>query len=787
MKFSENWLRTFVNPACDSAALAHVLTMAGLEVEALETAAPPFDRVVVGLVLDVQKHPQADRLNVCRVDVGEGEPLQIVCGASNVAVGLKVPCARVGARLPGGLEIKEAKLRGVESFGMLCSAKELGLAEESAGLMPLPAEAAPGADVRGLLDLDDTLFTLKLTPNRSDCLSLFGVAREVAALTGTPLTPLPTVEVSVRHETRQSVRVEATEACPRYAGRVIRGVDPRAATPDWMVRRLARSGLRAISPVVDVTNYVLLEMGQPLHAFDLAKLSGDIVVRYARAGERITLLNDHTVELTPAMLVIADGNGPQALAGIMGGAASAVSDETRDIFLESAFFAPEVIIGKSRDLGFGSDSSYRFERGVDFGATVEALERATALIIEICGGEAGPVGDVRGTLPTREPVRVRTARVNRLLGVALDAATIADALSRLGFTFRQDGEDFLVTPPTHRFDLSLEADFVEEVARVHGYDNVPAPRPQAGLAMLPAAETRRPAGSLRQLLVDRDYQEIVSFAFVSAEWERDLAANTAPVRLMNPIAAHLDVMRSTLMGGLVDCLRINLNRKHERVRIFELGRCFLGTADNRAVQPMRIGGLAYGGAVAEQWGAAARPVDFYDVKADVEALCWPRTPRFEAAEHPALHPGRSARVWLGERAIGWLGTLHPRWRQQYDLSGEPVLFELDLDALLERDIPAYGEISRLPVVRRDLAVVVDEAVCAGDLLGAMEEARDAFVTEVALFDVYRGKGVDEGKKSLAFRVLMQDTRRTLTDEEVDGAMARLLRVLTSRFDARLRA
>ncbi len=784
MRFSENWLRTFVNPSLSSEALGHALTMAGLELEELEPAAPPFEKVVVAEVLSLVKHPDADRLNVCQVNAG-GETLQIVCGASNVAAGLKVPCALVGAALPGGLAIKQAKLRGVESFGMLCSAKELGLAEEAQGLMVLPADAPVGQSIRQYLDLDDQLFTLKLTPNRSDCLSVLGIAREVSAITGTPLNVPQVGEIQAVCDKTLPVALEAPAACPRYAGRVIAGVNAKARTPDWMAQRLERSGLRAISPLVDVTNYVLLEMGQPLHAFDLAKIQGGITVRFAKEGERLALLNEQTVKLEADMLVIADQAGPLALAGIMGGAASAVGDATTDIFLESAFFAPGVIAGRSRRLGFGSDSSYRFERGVDFAATLKALDRATQLIVEICGGQPGPVAEAMAELPQREPVRLRVERVKRVLGIALDGKTIGDMLGRLGLAYGEQDGVFEITPPSYRFDLAIEEDFIEEVARLYGYDNVPAHPPKAATTMLPATESARSLSAVKRLLVDREYQEIVSYAFVDESWERDFAANADPVRLLNPIAAHMSVMRSTLVGGLVDILRANLNRKQARVRIFESGRCF-AKAGGGFAQPNRIGGLCYGAAMPEQWGETARPVDFYDAKADVEALLWPAVARFEAAEHPAFHPGQSARVSLDGKAIGWVGVLHPRWRQAYDLPAAPAMFELDVEPLLQREKPVYQEVSKFPPVRRDLALVVREETAVQSLLDALQESLPETVVNLTLFDVYRGKGVDSDKKSLAFSVLLQDTRKTLTDEEVDAAMAHLVQVLTTRFDAKLR-
>ncbi len=790
MQFSESWLRTFVNPSLSSEALAHLLTMAGLEVEEHEHVAPAFDKVVVGEVLTKNKHPDADRLNLLTVNVGQAEPLSIVCGAGNVTVGMKAPCALIGAKLPGEpgkpFEIKQAKVRGVASFGMMCSAKELGLAEESSGLLELPADAPVGQDIRTYLDLDDQLLTLKLTPNRSDCLSLYGIAREVAALTGAPLKALPQPAFKETGKKTFAVKVAAAAACPRYTGRVISGVNAKAATPAWMVRRLERCGLRSISALVDVTNYVLLEMGQPLHAFDLAKLSGGIEVRFARAGEKLKLLNEQNVDLQDDMLVIADGKGPVALAGIMGGFDSAVGDATTDIFLESAFFAPHVIAGKSRRLNFSSDSSYRFERGVDFAATQAALDRATQLILEICGGESGPVSEALGTLPARTPVKLRVSRVERVLGVALKSADIAPMLARLGMKAQETGNEFSVTPPSYRFDIAIEEDLIEEVARVHGYENIAAHAPQAAMRMLPHVEAQRPVSALREALVLRDYQETVNYSFVEAEWEKDLCGNTAPVALQNPIAAQMAVMRSGLLGGLLASLRTNLARKQPRVRLFEIGGCFSAKPGNGYQQNERVGGLAYGAALPEQWGAAARNVDFYDAKGDVEALLGLRHAQFEAAQHPASHPGRSARILLDGRPVGWIGELHPQWQQRYELPQAPVWFELELAALTHAAVPHARDVSRLPPVRRDLAVVVSEAVSVQALLDSMAAEKAPYVTELAIFDVYRGKGVEDGKKSLAFRVLLQDTHKTLTDAEVDQSVARLISAL-QRGGAQLRA
>jgi len=784
MKFSEHWLRTLCDPAITTNALADVLTFGGVEVELIEPAAPPFANVVVGEVLGVTKHPDADRLNVCAVNAG-GEQLTIVCGAPNVAAGMKVPLARIGAELPGGLAIKKAKVRGVESHGMLCSAKELGLSEDAAGLLALDPSVTPGTDIRAVLDLDDRLFTTKLTPNRGDCLSLAGLARELAALTGAPLTPVPVPTIAEAIADTLPVEVADAAACPRYCGRLVRGVNARATTPEWMARRLVRSGLRTISPLVDITNYVLLELGQPLHAFDANKLQGGITVRRAGEGESLALLNGETRRLDPSFLVIADRNRAVALAGIMGGSETAVDEGTTEVFIESAYFDPDVIAGKSRVLGFGSDSSYRFERGVDFAATRAALDRATELVLAICGGEAGPVTEALATLPARPPVRLRIPRVERVLGIAIPADEAASILTRLGCRIEQQSDVWHVTPPAWRFDIAIEEDLIEELARVHGYARIPEAAPRAPTKLLPLAEGQRSKSVLRQLAASRDYQEVVTYSFIDAQWEADFCGNASPVALANPIASQMSVMRSSLMPGLVDVVAYNVRHKQSRVRVFEVGRCFLSSDEQRG-QPWRLGGAAFGLALPEQWGVVARRIDFYDVKSDVEALFAPRTLRFEPVAHPALHPGKSAKVICGGVEAGWVGELHPRWQQKYDLPAPVVLFELALDVLASVSLPVHGEVTRVPPVRRDMAAIFDERVPVQAVMDALDAVRPTVVIDISLFDVYRGSDLGNGKKSLAFRVLLQDTRKTLTDAEVDPALAQLRNILLERFNAKLR-
>lgn len=785
MKFSEHWLRTLADPPIGGEALAEALTMAGLEVESRTPVAPPFSGVVVGKVLGVERHPNADRLTVCRVDIGEDAPVSVVCGAPNVATGILAPLARVGAMLPGGLSIRQASMRGIESQGMLCSARELGLSDDASGLLLLDPDAPVGVDLRRLLDLDDAVLEVKLTPNRADCLSILGLSREVAAITGARMTPPPLAPASYTGDAHRAVRIEDALACPRFCGRVIAGIDAAAPTPAWIRQRIERSGIRSISAVVDVTNYVMLELGQPLHAYDDALLEGDVVVRFPRPGERLTLLNGQELTLEPDLLLVADDKKPLGLAGIMGGEHSGIGSATTTVFLEGAFWNPAVIQGKARRLGFATDAGFRFERGVDFAIGPAAVERATQLIIELCGGRAGPLIDVRGTLPRRDPIRLRSARVARILGVTIAPETIGAILDRLGLSPQRDGADFVVTPPSYRFDIAIEEDLIEEVARLYGYENIPAVPAQHAQTMLPAPEGPRSTAPMRDRMVGRDYQEVITFSFVSAEAERLIRADADPIKVLNPIASNLDAMRTTLLGGLLDVVRTNVNRRQTRVRVFETGRCFVRDGE-RCDQPLRIGGVAFGPALPEQWGIGTRPVDFFDVKGDVESLAAPLPVTTEAAAHAALHPARSARVLIGGALAGWMGELHPRLVRAYELSQAPVVFEIDQAAISRTGVPAARPVPRFPTVRRDLAVVVDDAVPAQAVLEALNAVRPPHVERLGVFDVYRGAGVGPGKKSLAILVLMQDTARTLTDAEIDTTVADLLRELENRFRATLR-
>ncbi|HSC99583.1 MAG TPA: phenylalanine--tRNA ligase subunit beta [Casimicrobiaceae bacterium] len=784
MKFSEHWLRTLVDPPIDTSTLCDKLTMSGFEVEAVESAAPPFSNVVVGVIQKVTPHPEADRLRICTVDVGAAAPLRIVCGAPNVAVGMRAPTALEGATLPGNEIIRRTAMRGVESQGMLCSARELGISEDASGLLALPADAAPGTDVRNVLDLDDTLITIKLTPNRADCLSLVGIAREVSAITRAPLEMPASARVPVTSQAARTVRIEDDDACPRFAARVIEAIDARAPTPSWIKSRIERSGIRSISAVVDITNYVMLELGQPLHAYDNRLLEGDIVVRFARADEKLTLLNGQVLGLDRDLLLVCDSAKPLGLAGIMGGEHSGIAGDTSSVYLEGAFWNPAVIQGKMRRLGFQSDAGYRFERGVDFELGPVAVERATKLILDACGGRAGPLADAKGALPARTPVRLRSARVKRLLGIELSTGQIADVFARLQLPFVRDGDDFTVMPPSYRFDLAIEEDLVEEIARIHGYDEIPAtPRPHVQ-TMLPAPESERSVSALKRRLTDRDWQEVITYSFVASRDELALDPDAKPMPVLNPIAEHLDVMRTTLLPGLLITLQTNVRRKLPRVRIFEVGRTF---ARDVRTQPLRIGGLAFGPSAPEQWGLRPRSVDIFDVKGDIEALAAPLSIETSANVWPWLHPGRSAEIRIDGRAAGWLGELHPRLVRHFDLPGAAMVFEVDLAPLILVPLPAVQPVSRLPSIRRDMAVLLNENISVGAVLRALQESKPASVESIDVFDVYRGSELPSGLKSVAILVLMRDTERTLTDADGDRIVAALLATLHDRFGATLRS
>lgn len=791
MRFSEAWLRSYVNPPLTTGELVHQVTMAGLEVDSVTPAAGAFTGVVVGEILAAEPHPEADRLRVCRVDAGHAEPLQIVCGAPNARVGLRAPLALEGAVLPGGMAIKASRLRGVQSFGMLCSARELGIDEDAAGLMELPGDAPVGMSLRDYLQLDDNLLEVDLTPNRADCLSVEGIAREVALLNDLPLQSPAIQPVAQGHDACVGVALEAPEACPRYLGQLIRHVNRAAPTPLWMKERLRRSGLRSLDVVVDVTNYVLLELGQPLHAFDAEKLNGDIRVRYAREGETLRLLNDQELTLHADTLVIADQTRALALAGIMGGSESAVGADTRHIFLECAFFTPERIMGKARRYGLNTDASHRFERGVSFELQARALARAAELIVALAGGEAGPAVESLSAehLPVRQPILLRANRIHRVLGLAIAAARIEAMLAGLGMRSEPHPEGWTVVPPAFRFDIAIEADLIEEIGRVHGYDHLPRRRPVMAAAMQPASETRLSLDRVKDLLVDRGYQEAVTYSFVEPGLQRLVEPDVEPLALKNPISAELAVMRTSLWPGLLDAAIKNANRQQTRIRLFESGLRFVPSHDGLS-QSKAIAWLAMGPVHAEQWAEKARMLDFYDIKADVEALVslTGRVDelRFAAAGHPALHPGQSARIYLGETPLGWLGMLHPRLEQRLDFGQQLFLVELDQALLLNRAVPRFSPLSRFPAVRRDLALLVDDGLPVAELLAEARRQGGSLLQEVVIFDVYRGAGVEAGKKSVALGLVWQDEAETLVDARVDEAVGRVLASLAERCGARLR-
>lgn len=817
MQFPESWLREYCNPTLTTQELADTLTMAGLEVEELDPVAPPFTGIVVGEIKEAVQHPDADRLRICQVDVGGPELLNIVCGAPNARVGIRVPCATVGAELPPGedgkpFKIKIGKLRGVQSFGMLCSAKELGIDEDASGLLEFPADAPLGQNVREYLNLDDTLFTLKLTPNLAHCLSVYGVARELSALTGTPLKALSFPAAAVALQDKLPVKIEATDLCGRFSGRIVRNVNTQVKTPQWMVDRLARCGQRAVSPLVDISNYVMFELGRPSHIFDLDKIHGGLNVRWGKEGETLKLLNGNTIKIDdfPQVGVIADDQGLESLAGIMGGDATAVSDDTKNIYIEAAFWFPKAVAGRSRHFNFSTDAGHRFERGVDPAFTTEHIERITALVLEICGTpgtQVGALDDQQLNMPAPKTVQLRVARAAKVIGMAVTQQQCLDALNGLGLPATVASEGVIaVTAPTFRFDINLEEDLIEEVARMIGYDNLPTTKPLAPIAPKLRAENRRSPYAVRHALAGLGYQETINFSFVEAKWEAELAGNQDPVKLLNPIASQLSVMRSSLIGSLMQVLKFNVDRKAPRVRVFELGRVFFKDASvvdsdttvKGFYQPMRVAGLAYGAAEQLQWGRVDAKVDFYDVKGDVEALLAPLKPVFEAAEHPAMHPGRCARVLLDGQAIGFVGELHPQWRQEWDLAQAPVMFELELDAVLARQVPVFAPVAKHQAVERDIAVVVKEAVTHAQVMQAIAAGVPrGMLRDAVLFDVFRPKKLKAGEeaapgslaqdeKSLAVRLTLGRDDASLTDVDIDTAMQAAIAALQTQVQARLR-
>ena len=811
MQFPESWLREFCNPPLTTEQLAETLTMAGLEVEALKTVAPLFSKIVVGEIKSAAKHPNADKLQVCEVDVGQGPLLNIVCGAPNARAGIKVPCAMVGAELPPGGDgkpflIKVGQLRGVESQGMLCSARELKISEDHGGLLELAHDAPLGQDIRQHLMLDDTLFTLKLTPNLAHCLSVYGVAREVAALTGAPLKAQVFPAVAVNDTTRLPVKISAPDLCGRFSGRVIKNVNTKAATPQWMVDRLARCGQRSVTALVDISNYVMFELGRPSHIFDLEKIHGGLDVRWGRTGETLKLLNGNTVTVDEKVGVIADETQVESLAGIMGGDATAVSDDTKHVYVEAAFWWPKAIAGRSRRYNFSTDAGHRFERGVDPGQTVEHIERVTQLIIDICGTpdtSCGPMDDVQVNMPVAAPVTLRVARAVKVIGMPLSQAQCLGALQRLGLPVVEGDGILTVTPPSYRFDLQIEEDLIEEVVRMVGYNKLPATPPLAPITAKLRREAERSPFAVRRALASLGYQETINFSFVEERWEHELAGNPNPIKLLNPIASQMSVMRSSLIGSLLQVLKFNLDRKAPRVNVFELGRVFLRDAQSQNTdttvagfhQPMRVAGLAYGSRSAVHWATADKTVDFFDIKGDVEALLAPLQAEFAPAEHPALHPGRCASVSVNGKAVGFVGELHPQWRQGYELTQAPLLFELELDAVLQRKVPVFEAVSKLQPVERDIAVIVPESATHAALMTAIHGAdTQGLLKGATLFDVYRPQpgqitstSMQTGEKSLAVRLVLSSATATLTDDDIEVAVQAVLKNLESALHARLRA
>ena len=807
MQFPESWLREFCNPPLNTEQLAEILTMAGLEVEELKPVSPPFINIVVGEIVEVVQHPNADRLRVCQVNVGQDRMLTIVCGAPNARAGIRVPCALVGAELPPGEDgkpflIKVGKLRGMESQGMLCSARELKLSEDHGGLLELAIDAPLGQDIREHLQLDDTLFTLKLTPNLAHCLSVYGVAREVAALTGEPLNTPCFPAVAVGNTDKLAVRVSAPDLCGRFSGRIVRNVNPQASTPSWMVDRLARCGQRSVTALVDISNYVMFELGRPSHIFDLDKIHGGLDVRWGNPGETLKLLNGNTVKVDEKVGVIADEHQVESLAGIIGGEATAVSDDTKNVYVEAAFWWPKAIAGRSRRYNFSTDAGHRFERGVDAGQTVEHIERITQLIVDICGTPdivCGPIDDLQVNLPKAAPVTLRVARAAKVIGMPLTQAQCLDAFKRLGLEVVAGEGILTVTPPSYRFDLQIEEDLIEEVVRMVGYNQLPEAPPLAPVTARIRPEVERSPFAVRRALASMGYQETINFSFVEERWEHELAGNPDPIKLLNPIASQMSVMRSSLLGSLLQVLKFNLDRKAPRVNVFELGRVFLRDAESQNTdttvagfnQPMRVAGLAYGPRHSLHWSQSDKAVDFFDIKGDVETLLAPLHAVFAPATHPAMHPGRCASVTVAGQSLGFVGELHPQWRQGYELAQTPLLFELELDAVLQRHIPVFKAVSKLQPVERDIAVIVQERVTHSAFMAAIHRADTQGLLKCAtLFDVYRPQqanaSVQLGEKSLTVRLVLSSDLATLNDEAIEAAVQAVLTSLRVQLQVRLR-
>jgi phenylalanyl-tRNA synthetase beta chain len=794
MKFSESWLREWVNPEITTDELTHQITMAGLEVDDVLPVAGEFNGVKVGQVVECGQHPDADKLRVTKVDVGEEELLDIVCGAPNCRQGLKVAVATVGAVLPGDFKIKKAKLRGQPSFGMLCSFTELGIDVESDGIMELPQDAVIGTDFREFLGLDDVTVDVDLTANRADCFSIRGLAREVGVLNREDVTEPAAETVAPAIDDKVSIEVKAPAACPRYLGRVVKNVNVAADTPIWMQEKLRRCGIRSIDPVVDITNYVLLEQGQPMHAFDLAKVEGGIVVRMAEQGEKLTLLDGTEAELNADTLVVADHNKALAMAGIFGGEGSGVNSETKDVLLECAFFAPDYIRGRARNYGLHTDSSLRFERGVDYALQYSAMERATQLLVDICGGEVAPVvaAESDADLPTPNTVTLRRSKLDNLLGHVIASDDVAEILTRLGLTVEATAEGWTATAPTWRFDIAIEQDLVEEIGRIYGYDNIPNQAPSADLKMNEYKEADQPMKRVRDLLVDRGYHEAITYSFVEPEQQKLIVPDVEPLMLPFPISAEMSAMRLGLIQGLLNTVVHNQKRQQPRVRLFEQGLRFIPdeAAENGMRQETMLAGVIAGTRSEEHWDIDSNTVDFFDLKGDLEAILEltanERAYSFKATKHPALHPGQAAAIVVDGKEVGVIGTVHPELERKFGLNGRTVVFEIEWSAINTRVLPEAVAVSKFPANRRDIAVVVDDEVLSGDIISTCLEAGGEFLTNAKLFDVYTGQGVEEGKKSLAIALTLQSVERTLEDADIAGSVDAIVAAVSEKFAATLR-
>ena len=808
MKISEQWLREWVNPDLNTAELGHKLTMAGLEVDAIEPVAPAHSGVVVGRILSAEKHPDADKLQVCQVDVGalSDEPLQIVCGAKNARKDLLVACAMINAVLPGDFKIKKSKLRGVQSFGMLCSEKELGLADSADGIMELPADAPIGTSINDYLQLNDVSIELGVTPNRGDCFSMAGIARETGVITQQTVNSVEITEQVATIDDTINIHIEAKEACPRYAGRIIKNINTKAETPLWMQEKLRRCGSRSISPLVDITNYVMIELGQPMHAFDLSKIQGGITVRMATAGEKLTLLDGQEISLNADNLVISDDNQALALAGIMGGESSAVSDDTRDILLESAFFAPDKIIGKARSHGLHTDSSHRFERGVSPQLQVQAIERATQLILDIAGGEVGAIAEQCSAeyIPKASTILLKKEKITRVLGIVIDDKTVKDVLKRLEMNVLDCEDGWLVTAPAFRFDIEYDVDLVEEIGRIYGYDNLPMTLPHGSVEMAACSEDHINESKVKDLLVNLGYQEAITYSFVEPKIQKLITPDNPGIRLSNPISEDLSEMRTSLWPGLIGALVYNQNRQQNRIRLFEMGSRFVPVgavqtkteqSETDLLQEVMIAGIINGSAFPEQWGEKTRAIDFFDLKADVEALLSLGgdllSYRFVAEKHSALHPGQSARIYKDNQAVGWMGTLHPSVAKSMDVKSTCILFELDFGAISAAKVPNFKILSKFPAIRRDIAIIVGEDVESSAIINCIRQTTQKTLSQesnvaVELFDVYIGEGVGAGKKSLAVSLTLQEQSRTLKDDEIETLIHAVLSDLEQQYGAKLR-